>query len=71
MASLVSLHPEYLDSLAVCGIATCYLAQNSRTLQASDDKPAHLVSPLHFQGTLLVTILHYCLLKNGDQRKVP
>lgn len=70
VASLVSLHPEYLDSLTARGIATCYLAQNSRVLQASADKLASLVSPSHFQGALGVTILHYCLLKYGDQRNV-
>lgn len=70
VASLVSLHSECSDSLAACGIATCYLAQNPRTLQVSTEKLAGLISPLHLQGTLDLTILHYSLLKQKDQRKV-
>lgn len=70
VASLVSLHSECSDSLAACGIATCYLAQNPRTLQVSTEKLAGLVSPLHLQGTLDLMILHYSLLKQKDERKV-
>lgn len=65
-ASPVSPHSERSDSLAACGIATCYLAQNPRILQVSTEKLAGLASPLHLQGAL-DNVLLYPLLKQRDQ----
>lgn len=67
VASLVSLHS---DSLAVCGIATCYLAPKPRTMQVSAGKLVGFFSLLRLQGVWDVINLHYSLLKQRDQREV-
>lgn len=67
VASLVSLHS---DSLAVCGIATCYLAPKPSTMQVSAGKLEGFFSLLPLQGVWDVINLHDSLLKQRDQRKV-
>lgn len=69
VASLASLRSEHSDSLAACGIATCYLASKPRTMQISAGKLVGFFSPLRLQGVWDVINLHYSLLKQRDQRK--
>lgn len=70
VASLVSLHSEHSDSLAACGIATCYLAPKPGTMQVSAGKLVGFFTLLRRQGVWDVTNLHYSLLKQRDQREV-